>query len=90
MRAPLNGKNNPEMKTPSKIKGGLLIRLPVKKTYCTKCQKLVRGKVQIPGNGTRIDCPRCGQNLWYWSYTSWRSTGNEASFFRSAEIEQHQ
>ncbi|MBN1190281.1 MAG: hypothetical protein JXA46_11055 [Dehalococcoidales bacterium] len=78
MRAPLNEKNNIAMKAPSKEKSGLLIRLPIKKIYCAKCQKLVRGKAQIPGNGAKIDCPRCGQNLWSWSRTSWRGAGNEA------------
>lgn len=87
MRTPLTGKNNLEMKMPSKVKGGLLIRLPIKKTYCTKCQKLVRGKAQTSGNSTQIDCPICGQNLWYWSCTSWRGTGKEAGFSQRSEIE---
>jgi hypothetical protein len=36
---------------------------------------LVRGKAQNSDNSVQIICPKCGQNLWSWSHTSWRSTG---------------
>ncbi len=78
MRTRITEKHHVEMKAPSKEKGGLLIRLPIKKIYCSKCQKLVKGKAQNSGNNTQINCPRCSYNLWSWSHTSWRSAGNEA------------
>jgi RNase P subunit RPR2 len=80
LRTPLAEKNNVEIKAPAKQKGGLLIRLPIKKTYCTKCQKLVRGKAQNSGNRTEINCPKCGRNLWSWSHLSWRGPRNEVSY----------
>jgi hypothetical protein len=60
-------------KAPSKEKSGLLVRLPIKKTYCTKCQKLVKGKAQISGDSTKINCPKCGRGLWSWNCISWKS-----------------
>jgi len=62
-----------EKKTVSKEKGGSLIRLPIKKTYCTKCQKLVKGKAQLSGDSSRINCPKCDTTLWTWNYISWKS-----------------
>ncbi len=72
MRTRITEKNNIEAKAPAKEKGGLLKRLPIKKVYCAKCQKLVKGKAQISSNSTQINCPRCGQNLWSWSLISWK------------------
>jgi hypothetical protein len=78
MRAPLAKENKVEIKTPSKDKSGQLIKFPIKKTYCSKCQKLVKGIAQISGTSTRINCPRCSQNLWVWSHISWRAGKSEA------------
>jgi RNase P subunit RPR2 len=73
MRTRPTEKTNVEKKAPSKEKSGPLIRLPIKKTYCTKCQKLVKGKAQIAGDSTKINCPKCDRNLWTWNYISWKS-----------------
>jgi hypothetical protein len=78
MRTAVTIKTNAEMKAPSQGKSGLLIRLPIKKTYCTKCKKLVKGKAQYPDNSTRINCPKCGDSLWLWSQISWKALRNEA------------
>lgn len=58
-------------------KSGPLIRLPIKKTYCTKCQRLIRGQTQGFKNTLQIICPRCSQPLWSWESSAWRSAGGE-------------
>jgi RNase P subunit RPR2 len=78
MRASLNETNSSRPKAPVKTKTGTLIRLPIKKIYCTKCQQLVKGQTQNSGNTTQIICPRCSQTLWFWKSISWRRTGNGA------------
>jgi DNA-directed RNA polymerase subunit RPC12/RpoP len=80
MRTRLPEKNNVEVKVPVKGNGGLRKRLPIKKIYCAKCQKLVRGKAQISGNSTQINCPRCGQKLWSWGQISWKGGKHEDGF----------
>ncbi len=67
-----------ETKKPEKSKSGTLIRLPVKKTFCSHCKKLIKGQTQVSGNITRINCPVCNQNLWAWDSLSWKSVKNGA------------
>jgi DNA-directed RNA polymerase subunit RPC12/RpoP len=52
-----------------------LMRMPVKKIYCSKCQRLVRGQSEGSNGSTQISCPRCGLRLWFWGSISWRSKG---------------
>jgi hypothetical protein len=81
MRPSENIKNNYATKAPAKIKESPLRRLPIKKTYCTKCQMLVKGQLQGSGNTVQIICPRCSQGLWFWNRISWRNarSGVDAS-----------
>jgi RNase P subunit RPR2 len=60
-------------KTSEKAKGGMVNRLPVKKIYCNRCHKLIKGQMQITGNITRIICPKCNQSLWTWNSLFWKS-----------------
>jgi RNase P subunit RPR2 len=69
-------KTNIETKAPSKAKAGPDVRLPIKKTFCNKCQKLVKGQKQMSGNVTKIVCPKCSQSLWSWNNLYWRSVKN--------------
>jgi|WetSurMetagenome_2_1015567.scaffolds.fasta_scaffold458302_1 RNase P subunit RPR2 len=69
-------RNTIEKKTPEKAKGGTLKRLPVKKIYCNRCHKLIKGQMQISGNTTRIICPKCNQSLWNWNNLIWTSAKN--------------
>jgi RNase P subunit RPR2 len=77
MRTSDNFKSNYVTKAIPKVKEGPLIRLPIKKMYCNKCQRLVKGQIQSTNNTAQITCPRCGQNLCHWDTTSWRSDKNE-------------
>jgi RNase P subunit RPR2 len=76
MKPAANVKTSNEIKAPVKVKGGPSVRLPIKKTYCNKCHRLVNGQMQISGNTKRIICPRCNQNLWIWNSLIWRSAKN--------------
>jgi RNase P subunit RPR2 len=69
-------KVNVGAKAVANVKDNLSIRLPVKKMYCTKCKKLVRGQAQNPAKATQITCGKCGLVLWVWKNISWRSPGN--------------
>jgi RNase P subunit RPR2 len=71
-----SNKGRSEAKVPEKTKSGTSIRLPVKKTFCSHCKKLIKGQKQISGNATRIICPKCNQNLWIWNNLSWKSIKN--------------
>jgi hypothetical protein len=77
MKQPTNLKSNNETKKPSKVEGGILKRLPIKKIYCTKCKKLVKGQMQSSGDTQRIICPICSQQLWVWKDISWARAKNE-------------
>jgi hypothetical protein len=82
MRPTENAKSNIEIKAPVKMEAGPLVRLPIKKTYCTKCQKLVKGQIQGSGHATLIKCPKCSQQLWSRSSgLSWKG-GNAANITR--------
>ena len=72
-----NVKSSNGTKKPSKLEGGILKRLPIKKIYCTKCKKLVKGQLQISGDTQRIICPICNQQIWVWKNTSWTSARSE-------------
>jgi RNase P subunit RPR2 len=74
MRPSENVKNNNAVKAPSNSKASSVIRLPVKKTYCPKCQKLVKGEAQNTNNLMQVVCPKCSLSLWSWKSTGWRST----------------
>lgn len=58
-------------KLPSKLEGGVLKRLPIKKIYCTKCKQLVKGQIQSSDGTQQIICPICSQHLRVWRNTSW-------------------
>lgn len=73
MIKPTIAKSSAETKSQSKNEGGILKRLPIKKMYCTKCKKLVKGQIQNSGDTKRIICPMCNLNLWVWGNTSWIS-----------------
>jgi hypothetical protein len=66
-------KSGNEVKTPVVSNSGPLIRLPVKKMYCSKCQRLVKGQKKGSGKTTQIICPRCNQTLWYWESIAWKN-----------------
>lgn len=74
-----NGKSSSGVKSPSKVEGGILKRLPIKKMYCTKCKKLVKGQMQNTGDARRINCPSCGLHLWVWRDTSWASAKRDVN-----------
>jgi hypothetical protein len=61
------------VKTPVDSRSGPLIRLPVKKIYCTKCQRLIKGQKKGSSKTTQIICPRCNQTLWSWVSISWKN-----------------
>jgi len=46
--------------------------LPIKKVYCNKCKRLVRGKKQSSDDTTLMICPRCNQHLWVYERTTWK------------------
>jgi hypothetical protein len=78
MRPTEKAKSNIEAKAPVKMEAGPLVRLPIKKTYCSKCQKLVKGQIQGSSSATLINCPKCSQRLWSRSSSmSWKG-GSEA------------
>jgi hypothetical protein len=58
-------------KSASRIEGGVLKRLPIKKIYCTKCKQLVKGQIQSSDGTQQIICPICSQHLREWKDTSW-------------------
>jgi hypothetical protein len=66
-------KSGAEPKSQSKSEGGILKRLPIKKIYCTKCKKLVKGQIQNSGDTKQIICPTCNLHLWVWGNISWTS-----------------
>jgi RNase P subunit RPR2 len=73
MRTPEKAKSNTSIKAPLKGKGSLEVRLPIKKIYCTKCQRLIKGKIQNSGGTTQVICPKCSQSLRTWNHILWRS-----------------
>ncbi len=76
MRPSENVKSSNGMKASLNVKAGPLMRLPIKKIYCPKCQRLIKGQTQSPNSATQVVCPRCSQSLWFWKSTTWRSAGN--------------
>ena len=79
MRTQENAKTNYAPKSTSKAQVGPIVRLPVKKMYCSKCQKLVRGQVQGANDATQVMCPKCHQRLWFRGALSWRCTGKDSN-----------
>lgn len=81
-----NIKSSNVTKSPAKpvkiVEGGVLKRLPIKKVYCTKCKKLVYGKIQTSGGTKQVICPHCGLHLWVWKDTGW--TGAKSDVFTAA------
>jgi RNase P subunit RPR2 len=77
MKLAADVKSSNGTKAPSKVEGGDLKRLPIKKVYCTKCKKLVKGQVQISGDTKRIICPICSLHLRVWKSTAWTSIKSE-------------
>ena len=75
MRTPENVNRQDSIEKTLTEKSRELIRPPLKKIYCSKCQRLVRGQLQGSNGSTQISCPRCGQRLWFWGSISWRSKG---------------
>jgi hypothetical protein len=77
MRQPENTRGIPvSKKSSASVKGGPRMREPIKKIYCTKCQRLVKGQTQKAGNTTQIVCPRCAQHLWVWEAICWKPAVN--------------
>jgi hypothetical protein len=72
-----NARSSNGTKSLSKVEGGVMKRVPIKKVYCTKCKKLVKGQVQNTGDVKRIICPRCSLHLWVWKSTAWTSSKSE-------------
>jgi hypothetical protein len=72
MRTQENVKTNHKAPTSLAI-GSPLNKLPVKKIYCPKCQRLVKGHIQGTAIAVDVACPRCNLVLWSWKTTSWRS-----------------
>jgi RNase P subunit RPR2 len=66
------------VKAAKKVQNGPLVRLPSKKLFCTKCLKLVRGKIQNSGINTQISCPKCATQLRVWTITSWKTSKDGA------------
>jgi RNase P subunit RPR2 len=79
MRPAANTNSGSNVKAPLKAERGPSVRLPIKKTYCNKCHKLVSGQKQISGSTTRIICPKCNQQLWVWNSLIWRSVKSGAN-----------
>lgn len=50
------------------------MKLLIKRIYCPKCQRLVRGREQREGrfDRTHILCSRCGKLLYIWNGITWR------------------
>ena len=52
------------------------MKICIKKTYCTDCRKLVRGREEVVTNNTRrVFCARCGKALWLWNGITWKYLG---------------
>jgi RNase P subunit RPR2 len=73
MRTQENVKSNYVTKATSTTKVGPTIMMPIKKIYCAKCQRLIKGQIKGSRNTSQIICPRCNQILWSWKSISWRS-----------------
>ncbi len=54
------------------------IKIDLKKVYCPRCRRLVRGQVKPVAGGTEVNCPRCGQLLWAWNGIHWKQPRVEA------------
>jgi hypothetical protein len=78
MRSQQGSKNTmgAALKSTPKLKLSPMVRPPIKKIYCTKCQKLVKGTMHGSGKTTQVKCPKCAQNLWGWNVTAWRCGGD--------------
>jgi hypothetical protein len=63
-------------KAPSRQEGGVAKRLPIKKMYCTKCKKLITGKIVTAGTAASIDCPICSLHLRVWKDLFWIAAKN--------------
>ena len=75
MNQPERAKTSVRKKAPAAMKAGTQKRQPIKKTFCSKCCKLVKGQIQESKSGLQVSCPKCSQRLWFWENTSWRSAG---------------
>ncbi len=49
------------------------MKIIVKRIYCSKCQRLVRGREDKTGNASCIVCVRCGKVLRVADGVAWRS-----------------
>ena len=79
MRPAASGRNEQHVtRKATADKMGALVKAPIKKIYCGRCQKLVGTKTLGTGNAMRITCSKCGQPLWAWTSTVWKYAGKEA------------
>jgi DNA-directed RNA polymerase subunit RPC12/RpoP len=78
MRPQENSKSNQGPKVTSTVQISHIIRLPIKKIYCSKCQRLVRGHAEGANDTTKVSCPRCSERLWFRGSLSWRSIGKNS------------
>ena len=44
----------------------------IKKVYCPRCNRLVKGRKQLTNTNVRILCPRCDIAIWIKDDISWR------------------
>jgi hypothetical protein len=77
MKPAANIKSSNGTKSSSEVEGGVLKRLPIKKIYCTKCKKLIKGKIQTSADIKQIICPICNLHLRVWKSTAWTSLKSE-------------
>jgi len=54
------------------------MRLYVKKTYCPRCQRLVRGYEQGNDTNMRVLCSRCGLVIWVRDSMRWKYAAEES------------
>jgi len=53
------------------------MKLCVKKIYCRRCNKLVRGREQWTNNNLYVHCSRCGDTIWIKEGITWRYAANK-------------
>jgi hypothetical protein len=65
--------NNSESIIRRKRKGVVyLVKLAVKKVYCSKCQKLMRVKLQQTGGKSQFSCIKCDSVIWQKEGFNWK------------------
>ena len=60
------------------------MRLCVKKTYCPRCQRLVRGHEQDNDTNIRVLCSRCGLVIWIRDGMRWMYVTEESLTAKTA------